>query len=200
MKFPDCYPMATKLYNGMEFAKGILDASGVTVHHTGDTGVDRTMRSLREVGLGYHIVIDREGGVHQLTFLSQRVNHAGEANWNGKSPNRHHLAVAVESWGAVTLKDKKFKAWTGLEIPATEVARRPGNLGPSDFHWHAATKRQEMALIGFLRWCVSKGIKPTEICGHDECALPKGRKSDPGGTLSMTMREVRNVVQTKPGS
>lgn len=200
MKLPDLYSGTHKLGNPLEFGKGPLDALGVTVHYTADGSVDRTVKSLREAGLGYHLIIDRDGTVFQATYLSQRVNHAGEAMWLGHSPNRHHVAVAIDSWGAVALKDKKYRAWTGLEIPEIEVCRRPGNLTAGDYHWHKATMAQERSLLMFLRWCVAKGISPDAVCGHDECAIPKGRKADPGGVLSFTMSELRRVLKTKPGS
>lgn len=200
MKLPDLYLGTQKLLNPMQFAVGPLDALGVTVHYTADGTVTQTVDALKKAGLGYHVIIDRDGMVYQTTYLSQRVHHAGEASWLGKSPNRHHVAVAVSSWGVVGLKDKKYTTWAGREIPATEVARRKGNLGPGDYNWHAATGAQERALLMFLRWCVMKGISPDAVCGHDECATPKGRKADPGGVLSLTMAEVRNVLKSKPGS
>lgn len=64
------------------------------------------------------------------------------------------------------------------------------------------TKEQETALIEFLLW--AKANNPTVfdfdyVLGHDEVAGPKGigrwRKNDPGGALSMTMSEFRQLLK-----
>lgn len=197
---PDLYPKTQKLVNPMEFATGKMVPSGVTVHYTADGSARKSIAALKGAGLGYHIIIDRDGTVYQTCYLTQSVYHAGKAMWNGRSPNRHHLAVAVVSWGAVTLKDGNYRAWTGMPLPREEVQRREGNLGSGDYHWHVCTRPQENALLAFLRWAVSKGIKPEDVCGHDECAIPKGRKADPGGVLSLSMLELRDALKNKPGS
>jgi len=197
---PDLYPGMKKLVDPLAMSTGRMKASGVTVHYLAEVNVEAAIASLRKEGLGYHVIIDRDGKLYQTCYFSHKVAHAGVAKWNGKSPNSHHVAVAVASWGAVGLKDKKFFSWAGHQIPAGEVARRPGNLGNQLYHWHAATQTQEATLMMFLRWCVSKGISPKDVCGHDECAIPAGRKADPGGVLTWTMKELRDVLSQKPGS
>lgn len=197
---PDLYQRTQKLVNPMEFATRKMVPSGITVHYTGDGSAQAAIKALKGAGLGYHIIIDRDGTVHQTCYLSQSVHHAGKALWNGKSPNRHHLAVAVVSWGAVLLKNGEYQAWTGMPLAKAEVQRRQGNLGAGDYHWHVCTRQQETALMAFLRWAVSKGISPDDVCGHDEAAIPKGRKADPGGVLSFSMKELRDALKTKPGS
>lgn len=197
---PDLYPRTQKLVNPMEFATGKMVPSGITIHYTADGDAKKSIAALKGAGLGYHIIIDRDGTVYQTCYLSQSVDHAGKALWNGRSPNRHHIAVAVVSWGAVNFKDGKYTAWTGMPLPKAEVQRREGNLGPGEYHWHVCTRAQEDALFAFLRWAVSKGIKPEDVCGHDEAAIPKGRKADPGGVISKSMKEIRDVLATKPGS
>jgi N-acetyl-anhydromuramyl-L-alanine amidase AmpD len=197
---PDLYPGMKQLVDPLSMSTGKMEAVGVTVHYLAEVTVASALKSLRAEGLGYHVIIDRDGKIFQTCYFSHSVAHAGVAKWNGKSPNRCHVAVAVASWGAVGLKNGKFYSWAGHEIPASEVARRRGNRGKDLYHWHAATAGQEASLMMFLRWAVSKGIKPEDICGHDECAIPEGRKADPGGVISMTMGELREVLKTKPGS
>lgn len=197
---PDLYSGMKKLVDPLSMSTGRMEPSGVTVHYLAEVSVEAAMKSLRAEGLGYHVIIDRDGSLYQTCYFSHKVAHAGVAKWNGKSPNSNHVAVAVASWGAVGLKEKKFYSWAGHEIPSSQVARRQGNRSDTLYHWHAATQPQEATLMMFLRWCVSKGVKPDEICGHDECALPEGRKADPGGVLSLTMKELRETLKTKPGS
>jgi N-acetyl-anhydromuramyl-L-alanine amidase AmpD len=129
MMLPDIYKGAQKLVTPLAMSAGpMLDVEGVTVHHTADTNVTRLIESLKAEGLGYHIIIDRDGTVIQTTYHSQRVNHAGTAKWLGHSPNRSHVAVSIVSWGSVTKKGNRYFAWNGAEVVATQVANRKGNL------------------------------------------------------------------------
>jgi hypothetical protein len=110
------------------------------------------------------------------------------------SPNRHFLAVAVASWGLLDKKGGSLVAWNGSQVAAHEAEKRPGNLTGEAFLWDIATAPQERELKKFLKWVIGCGIPPSMICGHDECALPRGRKPDPGGVLSQTMKELRGEL------
>lgn len=195
---PDAYPMADKLVNPMAFAQRAMKPQGVTVHYTGDGSAKAAIAALNARDLGYHLIIDRDGKVYQTCYLTQSVNHAGKAVWNKLSPNRHHVAVAIVSWGLAVKKGDEFTAWTGLPLPTIEVKRRKGNVNDGDFFWHTATALQEAKLNQFLRFCVSRGIRPENICGHDEASLPKGRKVDPGGVLTKRMAEIRDGLKNQP--
>jgi len=120
------------------------------------------------------------------------VWHAGKALWGPHSPNRAHLSISLLSWGEVEcLAPGAFESWNGQAVTTTEVVERSGAW------WDAATAEQEASLVDALVWVVQKGIYVSQICGHDECALPKGRKIDPGGVLSMTMEELRKHVANR---
>lgn len=190
-KFPDLYPWVHKLVSPTAFSLGPLIPLGVCVHYLADRNIDRAIQSLKDGDLGYHLIIDRSGKIYQTTYFNLKVNHAGVAEWNGLSPNRNFIAIAIASWGY--LGDDN-KAWNGDIIDSKEVAIRKGNLGPKVMRWDAATQAQETALINCLSWLVSKGISVKNICGHDESAKPVGRKQDPGGVLSRTMVEMRVLL------
>ena len=187
--FPNKYPKSNQEHLASFSTIAFLYPAGVTVHYTATRGIVGTIKELATRNLGYHIIIGRDGTVYQCAEFNFRLNHAGKASWKGLSPNREHLAVSLESWGWVTQKPGGiFETWTGVNIPVGEVAERCGK------HWDAATSQQELSLLSFLRWAVSQGIDPTNICGHDECAIPFGRKSDPGGVLSLPMPNLREIL------
>ncbi len=188
---PEVYPYAQKLVTPLAMGTGKMVPRGVVVHYLADRNAERAMAALKAGGLGYHLIIGRDGAVCQTTHLNLAVNHAGEASWQKASPNRHFLAVALVSWGLLSAKEGKLLAWNGSQVGPHEAAKRPGNVAKGEEWWDIATAPQEAALRRFLGWVVERGIDPKMICGHDECALPKGRKPDPGGVLSKTMREVR---------
>ena len=187
---PDLYPQATHRHLGRLMPVGALVPQGVTVHYTADRDLDRTITALAARGLGYHLVIDRDGAAHQVVPFNGSVWHAGKAVWGSVSPNRGHVSVALLSWGELEeLAPGAYQTWNGKVIPTADVAVRRG--AP----WDAATAAQEAALVRFLTWAVKAGgLDPASICGHDECAIPHGRKVDPGGTLPWTMEELRALV------
>lgn len=181
--FPTKYPDADQRLAGRVRGNGVLEPAGVTIHYSADRDAERTVRSLAERGLGYHVLIDRDGAVLQLAPFNVRLSHAGSALWRGLSPNRTHVSVCLISWGFL---DKTRTAWNGYVVAAGQVAERPVGR-----FWDAATPPQEAALWKLLGWLCQAGIGADTICGHDECAVPAGRKVDPGGVLSITMGEIR---------
>lgn len=197
IKFPDLYPLVTKIIEPDAMSDGLMGGVplGVTVHYLGERRVENAVQSLRKEKLGYHAIIDRDGAFIQTAYFKHKVSHAGKASWNGVSPNRRHISVALASWGEVKKSDDfKYTSWAGTRIPLFEVSLRKGNID-NDWHfWDVATPAQENTLFDFLKWATAQGISPKNICGHDEAALPFGRKNDPGGVLSMTMAQLRAVL------
>lgn len=160
--------------------------TGITIHYTADGDIDRVKREMDKSKIGYHFIIDRDGLIHQTAALTKSVNHAGKALWNGQSPNRTHIAIAVVSWGLVN--DDKI-AWNGTKVPF--AVKRKGQ------YWDSATPAQERSLMKLLFGLISDfQIRASNICGHDECALPPGRKIDPGCVFSFSMPELRKALST----
>jgi len=201
VKFPDVYSGASRVIESLKAGKMDGLPLGITVHHLADRNIDASVASLRAEKLGYHAIIDRDGEFIQCCNFTDRVNHAGKATWCGVSPNRRHIAVAFSSWGEVNKNDNDdgfgYKSWSGAKVNLFEVAQRKGNLDNIWRNWDAATIEQEHTLIKFLRWCIAFGVDPKNICGHDECAIPFGRKNDPGGVLSISMLQLRAVLSMK---
>jgi len=183
------YPKVVTVFRPAILSRGPWPSGkpvGVTVHHSADRDLAQVEAYGAAEKIGYHIIIDRDGSAHQTAHLDACVAHAGKASWNKVSPNRGHVAVCVLSWGRVKREGDKFTTWTTEELPHDQIAHRQGG------YWDEATEIQELALWDCLEWlCREFGILPDNVCGHDECALPKGRKDDPGGVLSLTMTEVR---------
>lgn len=162
-----------------------LKPSGVTVHYTASgEKLDGLFESMRKQKVGYHFMIERDGTIWQTAALNLAVNHAGVAKWNGRSPNRTHIAVALVSWG---LLDSEGKSYAGVRIPKPRLYA--GKL------WEAATEAQIDALFELMQGLLKEfAISPMDICGHDECAQPLGRKVDPGGTLGISMEAFRDEL------
>ncbi len=190
-------PLATSLVEphrhlGINFQNG--RPQGVTIHYTAGRSLAGSIEALKQRDLNYHLIIDRDGKITQTSFLRWRVNHAGKAIWNGVSPNQTHVAVCLVSWGELEeVTDKKgetiYTAWNGSIV--RDAVQRKDSFGNMSW-WDSTTFIQENSLLGVLEWFVGCGINPMNICGHDEAALPKGRKRDPGGVLSLSMAQIRD--------
>lgn len=192
--FPIVYPGAARVIEPTSMATGQFIGSrpmGLTVHYTADRDAERARRALVERRLGYHLLIGRDGAVTQLTYLDRRVAHAGPSEWRKMSCNRWFAAVALVSWGELQAGGK---TWTGQPLAAAETGTRPYNVGSKMALWDMATPAQEARLLEVVRWFIGQGMDPRSIAGHDEAAIPPGRKVDPGGVLSFTMAALRESL------
>jgi len=161
-----------------------LGPTGITVHYAADNDIDRIKRAMKSASIGYHLLITKDGKIHQTSRLDKTVYHAGKALWQRKSPNRCHIAIALVSWGRLN-SDKK--SWNG-ELVEDAIFRE-------GFWWDSATKEQEDSLVKLCKYFRDKIRIPTDsIAGHDEVCIPKGRKIDPGNVMSFDMEELRRKV------
>ncbi len=164
---------------------------GVTIHYSADRKIDRAITWLKSQNFGYHIFIDRDGTLHQTCHFNQRVNHAGNSRWKGLKNNFHHIAVCIASWGLLECRDEKFYTWSKKTLHLESVVMREDYKGNIKA-WDKATVEQEASLHVLLTWLVANGIESESICGHDESCIPEGHKSDPGGILSLSVKEIRD--------
>lgn len=196
---PQLKPVYDRAIDVIDAGKNITDMfsggkpSGITIHYTADDNVERVLKTLGERGLAYHLIIDRDGSVIQNCYLINSCDHAGRAKWNGKSPNRNHIAIAVVSWGLLhENKDGTLSTWAGNKFLKEDAVFEPDNVYGNESWWQPATVLQYQVLLDACAWlCQAAHIDPEDICGHDECALPLGRKFDPGGVLPVSMSGLR---------
>lgn len=198
--FPKIFPHLKGILQFDASAKEVFPDNrphGVVVHYTADRALEAGAAYLVSANLGYHLIVGRDGGIYQMTSLDRMAWHAGKAIWHGRSPNHHFLGVSLVSWGFLKqLPSGKFRSHTGADVDPDDVAQRPDNRHGIVQPWDAATPEQVTSLEEILQWCVTRGIDPDMVCGHDECALPPGRKADPGGVLPYAMSELRQRLKS----
>ena len=181
------FPYALTSFSPM--FKTPMRPKGVVIHYTAGGSAISSMNHLRENDLGYHLLIERNGRIWQHYSLDSQCNHAGKSLWNDHYPNRDFYAVAICNYGKLLPNGKTIYGST----PQKAVLR-------SDEMWEPATPSQEGSLIYICRWLMSvQGISHKNICGHNECALPVGRKTDPGGSLSFSMDQLRDYLDLAGG-
>lgn len=195
MKIPPLYPYAHDTTGLDKTAQGRFKdgPKGIVIHFTAGGTVSGSIDYLIKSGLGYHILVERDGNITQMTSLDRMVWHAGKAHWGGYSPNKSFLSISLANWGKLTPRETgEYVSWSGKVISPENIRFSPSNTDKIVEAWEAATLEQEEALEQFCVWCIDNlGITFDNICGHDECALPLGRKNDPGGSIHLPMVNYR---------
>jgi N-acetyl-anhydromuramyl-L-alanine amidase AmpD len=185
---------------------------GAVVHYTAghfSNGIQSALNTLNEAKLqGYSfMIIAYDGTVLQDTPLNKWGEHAGESNWNGLGSQVSNKLVGIEICNAGLLEKRgdKYYTWFNTEIQKDQVREiKSNNDNQVAGYFHKYSIAQEASLIELLVWLKKNNpniFNVDYILGHDEVAGPRGigksRKQDPGGALSMTMTELRELVKKK---
>lgn len=195
--YPDAIYTGAGMHRGRYYKKGYPE--GAVIHfHAGRNNPKNLKNYLKKKGYGV-IIIDREGKVWQDSSLDQWQPHAGTSRWGDlKSLNSKFVGIEVMSSGMLKRKGDKYHTWFKKEIPKEEVRYAAHNANIAAGYYHTFTQAQEETLIRLLLWLHKNNpsiFKIQNVCGHDECGMPLGRKTDPGGSLSMPMPELRNILR-----
>jgi len=155
------------------------------------------------------LCIGNDGSIVQAHPLDKWGYHAGESAWKGLAGTVSDDLVGIEmnNAGKVDkISDNKFKTWFGTYLTSDEVRYvTEKDYGCPTGYYHKYTPAQEETLIEFLVWLKKNdktgNFKIDFILGHHEVAGKLGigyfRKNDPGGSLSMSMDELRRTVKKK---
>lgn len=173
-------------------------ARGLVVHYTAGSGKKpiNTLRYLASKGLG-SMVMGKDGviWIAKNQGMSKVAWHAGKSAWKSAGGiSQYCYGMEIECAGLLDVKNGKFMTWFEEEVPEKEVRFVPQNRhNMRKGYYQAFTRKQEEALLNFCLWQLDTNIefRIDWIVGHDECAIPSGRKQDPGGALSTSMTEFR---------
>lgn len=132
-----------------------------------------------------HFLLARSGDVH---FIAGGLcNHAGAGKWKDiTAGNKHMIGIEAENAGY------------DHDIWNTRNGEAPTGWGADRFRIvHKADPWPETQMIAYAKLCAAivlyYKLDVSDVAGHKEYALPRGRKSDP----SFDMTEFRNF-EVKP--
>lgn len=178
---------------------------GAIVHFT--AGQDRTEQDALDSydwgrGEGYvFFVIGPTGVVYQGFPLNKYGSHAGKSHWEGLGDRVSSKLVGIEIACAGLLNGSGY-SWFDKLYPEEQTRRVGKEHECMPGQYKKYTDKQEAALIDLLKWLHQNNpevFKVEYILGHDEVAGVKGigyyRKNDPGGSLSIPMRKLRELVK-----
>jgi N-acetyl-anhydromuramyl-L-alanine amidase AmpD len=144
-------------------------------------------------------VISANGSVYQNFPINRWGNHAGSSKYPGVGEWVSSKLVGIELCcaGKLTQVQDRFVSWFGEEYERSQVNAvvTPRDNWKVGFY-HKYTPEQEKSLISLLLWLKKNNpaiFKLDYVLGHDEVA--PNRKTDPGGSLSMTMPELRDYLR-----
>jgi N-acetyl-anhydromuramyl-L-alanine amidase AmpD len=180
---------------------------GAVVHFTAghDSSESKALDTvIHGINSGYvYLVISPSGKVYQSFPLNRGGSHAGVSNWPGIGPGVSRKLIGIEVVCAGKLDDKTKKSWFGVSYSESEINYvTEGEFKCPTGYYKKFTKAQEESLIDLLVWLKKNNpdvFDPDWILGHHEVSGKEGigswRKSDPGGSLSMPMHELREIVK-----
>jgi len=198
------HPMADrtvthKTQGKIQGGKGLT--RGLVVHFTAgrcDTEADAvgTMRWGKDMGYAFW-GMGPTGKLYQSHALDTWGHHAGVSAWPGlgTSVSRFMHGIEIACAGKV---DSSGKSWFGVtyDKSRTRTVKAKDNIQSGNYVKY--TEAQEKALIDLCLWLKRndpEGFDFDLVLGHDQVCSPKGRKSDPGGSLSMTMPELQKRLK-----
>jgi N-acetylmuramoyl-L-alanine amidase len=157
-----------------------------TASHIADHAVDWFMNPSSKVSA--HIVLDRDGSITQMVPFNVVGWHVGASYWKGHSGlNSHSIGIEVVNYGfGGGMRD-------GLVQPRRKGDFDPAKWGkPEDWvhaehplepgrplYWQRFTEEQ-LAVLDWLTPMLVDHYRLREVVGHEEVAIPQGRKTDPG--------------------
>ncbi len=176
---------------------------GLIVHYTSgrsnsDKDAINTLNALAYSGLGC-LVMSNMGEIFraQNQSIDDVGLHAGVSKYNGKKGLSYYcLGIEICCAGKVDQIGNKYTSWFNEIYYPSEVRYVTDKDNYKQGFYHQFTREQENNLISFCRW--QKAINPEFsydwVLGHDE--ISDGRKLDPGGSFSYTMKEFREFLKS----
>ena len=165
---------------------GELEASLVVLHFTQMGSVESSVELLNGRGFGYHVLIDRDGTVHQLAPFDRVVHHAGLSNWRGRDKvNEFAIGVSFANHGPLKRCGDHYQAAFGERFEARDVlvdSHHNGHPAHAGIGWEPFPQAQvDAALHVCARLVAAYPIR--EIVRHDDISI--GRRLDTGPALDL---------------
>jgi len=176
---------------------GVIEPQYLVIHYTANGSMGETISHFnkRSSEASAHVVIDREGNVAQCVSFDRAAWHCGISRWGDLvGLNRYSVGIELVNWGRLKMRDGKFYAWQGTEVPESQVTWQHRKVDNKPFFWHTYTDEQVHACFDVAA-AIVKEYGLMGILGHDD--ISPGRKDDPGPAFDMT--GLREYVARKNG-
>jgi N-acetylmuramoyl-L-alanine amidase len=166
---------------------GEMTPKGIVLHYTMGYGMNGTIHWFKTNAVDIHLIVDRDGTIVQMSPFNRKCAHAGQSSWRGyTSLNNHFIGIEFCNIGKLTRRPDGLYDGYGRKWNGQAVFRRGEWFEP-------LTDIQEKVCVDLCSILKKRyNFSANMICGHDEAS--PGRKSDLGGTLSISMEELRGRI------
>ena len=154
------YPLPEKCFG---INRAPLKMKGAVIHYMSAVYIDprlmfdvpTNIKILTQYKFSYHFLIDRFGTIFQLVPLQYQAYHAGKSRF------------------------KKLKSCNGHSVGICLLGGAENIVGPADADFTGPQYTACANVINSIKaW--SDDFRNDYIVGHEDVAVPKGRKADPG--------------------
>lgn len=121
-----------------------------------------------------HIIIGRDGELVQMVPFHLMAWHCGTSKWRGLGDlNSHSVGVEMVNWGKLKRRNGKLKSWAQEVVEYDDAVEVMGE-------WWQRYPAEQVEVCANLSREIVRAYGLEDVLGHNEIALPAGRKSDPG--------------------
>jgi N-acetylmuramoyl-L-alanine amidase len=134
-----------------------------------------------------HVVVGRGGydDVTQLVPFNEIAWHAGISRWhNFVGMNKYSLGIEIDNAGRLQRHGDYWRSWFGREYEDGDVLVATHKFESHPSGWHLYTPTQIQTVLHLSKLLVKTyGLR--DVLGHEDVAIPVGRKVDPGPAFPM---------------
>lgn len=148
----------------------------LVLHFTANGTLSGTVKWFQKQGseASAHIIIGRDGEVVQMVPFHLRAWHCGQSRWRGLGDlNSHSVGIEMVNWGKLTYRKGKLVSWAQEVIDDDDAVEVMGE-------WWQRYPGEQVEVCANLAREIVRAYELEDVLGHNEIAIPAGRKSDPG--------------------
>lgn len=194
--------------------RGGFKVTGIVIHYTGDGPDWNPVKWLcmPAARASSHYVIERDGTIHRLVKLTDKAWHAGSSEMMHEgemtaNANQFTIGIELANCGKLIEKGGRFywndgvndRLYRGDKPVYAEMEYDDGTV--IKHFWEPYHYKQLDALGSLLVHLRNIGYEEAagNLIGHEEIAMPMGRKSDPGPLFPWAryQRDTRCSTRTK---
>jgi len=201
-KIPEIVEVDCSMETKGEYRTPSGEARGLVVHFTAGRNENGAadgingVKGLAARGLGC-MFMDYDGVIYKSKDqkLNQVAYHAGSSQWKGKKGvSLYCMGMEICCPGKV---NENGQSWFGKAYPLQDtrlIEEKTDNIKKG--RYVKFSEAQEHSLVNFILWQmdVNPEFSLDWVVGHDEIA--PSRKSDPGGSLSVSMPRFRSYLKS----
>ena len=188
---------------GLLRERGYVEPEGLVIHFTAghwDRKGKDGLSSAKKNGFTY-LFLEDSGDLYQGHSLYQYGSHAGSSYWEGVGSNvsKKLIGLEIACSGKLKRKNGKYVTWFDREVKEDQVRYHPGDSNIQRGYYQIFTDEQLQSLERLIMtlYFNFESFKVENIVGHDEVAVPFGRKNDPGYSLPVTLPEYRVYIANR---